>query len=161
MSDECNELKTIKYKSMLLKNNNDEKEELKENVKNMEDFLLNENTTKFSEPWNKLNKTYKLLKINEYVDKFAKEKKYNDKQKADLLDFLTMNIDRKRLLKSKEVNYDKDKQEIINIPGLTLNNTTKKFTLKRVDKKPSTMKSLAPKKNKKKKEKIDLNNKDN
>jgi hypothetical protein len=161
MSDECNELKTIKYKSMLLKNNNDEKEELKENVKNMEDFLLNENTTKFSEPWNKLNKTYKLLKINEYVDKFAKEKKYNDKQKEDLLGFLTMNIDRKRLLKSKEVIYDKDKQEIINIPGLTLNNTTKKFTLKRVDKKPSTMKSLAPKKNKKKKEKIDLNNKDN
>lgn len=161
MTDECNELKTIKYKSMLLKNNNDEKEELKENVNNMEHFLANENTTKFSEPWNKLNKTYKLLKISEYVDKFAKEKKLGEKQRVDLLDFLTTNIDRKRLLKSKEVNYDKDKQEIISIPGLSINNTTKKFTLKRIDKKPSTLKSLAPKKNKKKKEKIDLINKDN
>ena len=47
------------------------------------------------------------------------------------------------------------------------NSSTKKFTLKRCDKRPSTLKSLAPKKNKNKKtvvdtevidDKIDINN---
>ena len=44
-------------------------------------------------------------------------------------------------------------QKIINIPGLKFNKDKNKFTLKNVDKKTSTLKSLAPKKRKKRKKK--------
>ena len=62
--------------------------------------------------------------------------------------FLHTNLDRKRLLKAKEVVYDKDNGKILSIPALMYSTSTKKFTLKRCDKRPSTLKSLAPKKGK-------------
>ena len=58
-------------------------------------------------------------------------------------------MDRKRLLKAKEVIYNKEIGKIQSIPSLSYNVTTKKFTLKRCEKRQSTLKSLAPKKNKK------------
>ena len=55
--------------------------------------------------------------------------------------------------------YNKDTGKILSIPSLIYNTGAKKFTLKRCDKRQSTLKSLAPKKNKhKKNDKIDINN---
>ena len=54
-------------------------------------------------------------------------------------------LERKRLTKSKEVVYNKELGKITSIPSLFLNNSTKKFTLKRNEKRQSTLKSLAPK----------------
>ena len=42
---------------------------------------------------------------------------------------------------------------IINIPTLTINKQTNRYTLKNLDKKVSTLKSLAPRKNRKDKDK--------
>ena len=60
---------------------------------------------------------------------------------------------------AKEVSYDKDKQEITNIPSLFFNASQKKFTLRLNEKHVSTLKSLTPKrlteKNKKTKELVD------
>ena len=60
-------------------------------------------------------------------------------------------MDRKRLTSIKDVTYDKDTGVIKTIPSLTFNPTTRKFTLKRSDKRTSTIKHLTPD-NKKKKE---------
>ena len=55
---------------------------------------------------------------------------------------------------AKEVNFNVEKQQIIDIPGLNYNKDRKKFTLKRLDKQSSINTRLAPKtikhKNKKK-----------
>ena len=49
MSDECHELKTIKYKSMLLNNNAEEKEETVENLSNMENLkVISDEETKIT-----------------------------------------------------------------------------------------------------------------
>ena len=100
-----------------------------------------------------------LLKFNDFVDEYVKQHEYSQDDKKDLLNFLSTNLDRKRLLKAKEVLYNKDTGKILSIPSLIYNTGAKKFTLKRCDKRQSTLKSLAPKKNKNKKnDKIDINN---
>jgi len=157
MTDECVELKNIKYKSMLLNGSNEEVKETVENVSNLDSFLEEEKQTSSNEPWIKLNKTTKLIKFQEFVEKYSIDNKLNQDETTDLFKFLSTNLDRKRFLKTKEVNYDKDSGVILSIPSLFYNSSNKKFTLKRSDKRQSTLKSLAPKKTKNKKN-IDINN---
>ena len=151
MSNECVELKNIKYKSMLLSGKSDEPIETVENLSNLEHFLAGEKKNSSNEVWAKLDKTTKILKFAEFSTTYCAENNYNDADKNELYTFLNTNLDRKRLLKVKEVIYDKDSGKIQSIPSLMYSVANKKFTLKRCDKRPSTLKSLAPKKNKGKK----------
>jgi len=147
-SDECIELKNIKYKSMLLNNNSDEVVETVENMSNLDHFLEGEKKNNSGEPWAKLDKTSKLLRFNEYAAQYCSENDYSDADKQSLVVVLSSNLDRKKLLKAKEVLYDKEDGKILSIPSLVYNTSMKRFTLKRADKRPSTLKSLAPKKTK-------------
>jgi|SaaInlV_150m_DNA_3_1039698.scaffolds.fasta_scaffold00189_23 hypothetical protein len=147
-SDECIELKNIKYKSMLLNNNSDEVVETVENMSNLDHFLEGEKKNNSGEPWAKLDKTSKLLRFNEYAAHYCSENDYSDADKQSLVVVLSSNLDRKKLLKAKEVLYDKEDGKILSIPSLVYNTSMKRFTLKRADKRPSTLKSLAPKKTK-------------
>ena len=83
MSNECVELKNIKYKSMLLNGNGDEKEETVENLSNLDVFLADEKKSISNEPWTKLDKTTKLLKFNDFRNK--RERAYKVGQTADLV----------------------------------------------------------------------------
>ena len=154
---ECIELKNIKYKSMLLSGNTkDDVKETVENMSNLDIFLNDEKQTVTNEPWTKLDKTTKLQKFKEYVELNYKEETTDEKN--SLYRVLAINLDRKKLLKAKDVLYDKDTGIITSIPVLQFNPTTKKFTLKRCEKRQSTLKSLAPKNNRiKKTDKIDIN----
>ena len=82
-------------------------------------------------------------------------------QKSNLKAFLLKALERKKLHKTKEVNFNIEKQAITNIPGLNFNKEKKKFTLKRLDNKSSIRRCLAPKtaknKNKNKKKKVKSN----
>ena len=62
-------------------------------------------------------------------------------------------MDRKKLQRAKDVNYDISTGKIINIPGLIFNKTNNKFTLKNLDKKGSTLKISLLNEEKKKKSK--------
>ena len=150
MSDECVELKNIKYKSMLLSGNSEEKKVTVENLSNLDNFLEEEKKTSSYEPWPKLDKSTKLNKINKFVEKYCLDNNYSDSEKKSLLNYLYTCIDRKRLLRAKEVIYNKETGTILSIPLLIYNSNTKKFTLKRCEKRQSTLKCLAPKKNKSK-----------
>ena len=92
-----------------------------------------------------------------FVEKYSVEHNYSNEDKKNLLHFLSVNLDRKRLLKTKEVLYNSETGQITSIPALAYNTSAKKFTLKRCEKRPSTLKSLAPKK--KKNDKIDKSDK--
>jgi hypothetical protein len=151
MSSECIELKNIKYKSMLLTGKTDEVEETVENLSNLDHFLAGEQKSSSNEAWTKLDKTTKLMKFNEFSQLYCEENNYNESDKTSLALFLHTNLDRKRLLKTKEVLYDKDSGKIREIPALMYSISSRKFTLKRCDKRQSTLKSLAPKKNRVKK----------
>lgn len=151
MSNECVELKNIKYKSMLLSGKSEEPEETVENMSNLDHFLAGEKKNSSNEVWTKLDKTTKIIKFDEFVTEYCNENNYNSQDKIDLNVFLNTNLDRKRLLKAKEVIYDKESGKIKSIPSLMYNTVSKKFTLKRCEKRQSTLKSLAPKKSRVKK----------
>ena len=63
-----------------------------------------------------------------------------------LASFLKDCIDRKKLQRVKDVVYDKTNGSIKEIPALSYTKANKHFTLKNIDKRVSTLKSLAPKK---------------
>lgn len=99
-----------------------------------------------NESWNKLNKTSKIQKLNNYADKYGVDQKYSAKEIKNLKQFFLDSLERGKLQKTKEVVYDKNSQTINEIPGLFLHPTNHNFTLRITDtKRVSTLKSLAPK----------------
>lgn len=123
-----------------LNNNNS----LNNNSENTMNQLLSKETLNHQkEVWTKLTKTSKISKLQEYALLYSQNNKVDFN---DLFTFLSSCIDRKKLLKNSEVIYDVDEQKIINIPNLSFISKTKKYTLKRPEKRQSTLKSLTNKK---------------
>ena len=145
-NNECQELKNLKYKTMLL--NGVPLKEIKSSndLSNLDKFLENEKNNNVNEPWCKLNKTIKTKKIQEYVEIYKEQNNLNDEEGRNLFSFLKDCIDRKKLQRVKDVIYDKDTGNIKEIPSLCYVKSSKHFTLKNIDKRVSTLKSLAPKK---------------
>jgi len=112
------------------------------NEKNISLILDNELLKNKSEPWSKLNKTAKILKIKDYINICVNNNKLNTEEKNNLEEYLLNSLDRKRLTNLKDVQYDKDTGVIKSIPMLQFNTTTRKFSLKRNEKRTSTVKHL-------------------
>ena len=148
MSKEMKDLKNIKYKSMLLSNSNYNNLSPRDtnDVNNINDFLEKEKQTHTNELWSKLDKTIKMQKIRLFVDDYSTINNLTAKESKILLSFLTTSLDQKRLAKSKDVIYDRETGVIKSIPSLLFNQISRKFTLKRCEKRQSTLKSLPPKK---------------
>ena len=145
--DECMELKNLKYQTMLL-NNNKKLDVTEPNVSSIEKFLEKEQKNNNTKPWSKLGKATKLKKLYQYVDNFLIDKPDKKKYEKDLKSYLLNCLERKKLQRQKEVIYDIEKGVIKEIPILYFNKSKNRFSLKRVDKKTSTLKSLPSKKNK-------------
>jgi hypothetical protein len=155
MSEECQELKNIKYQTMLL-NNNSKIISTQGTSDNLDEFLLKEKAQNKSKPWSKLGRSTKLKKITSFVDHFATDKNLTLPDKKRLHIYLNDSLDRKKLQRVKDVSYDVKTGRIKAIPGLIFNKVNQKYTLRRVDKKKSTLKGLAPRR---KKNKIDIKEK--
>ena len=144
--EECIELKNIKYKTMLLSGNIIQEIKSSNDLTNLDKFLEDNKTKNQNEPWSKLDKTVKTKKLLSFADNYCKEKSYDAEESKLLVAFLKESLDRKRLQRIKDVDYDKASGEIKDIPALHFNKATKHFTLKNLDKRISTIKSLPPKK---------------
>jgi len=144
--DECHELKNIKYKTMPLNGAPTNETKASNDMSNLEKFLEAEKTNNGNEPWCKLNKTSKLTKLSEYVEIYSKANDLDDEEVKRLNAFLKDSLDKKRLSRVKDVIYDKITGLIKDVPALTYNKSSRHFTLKNIDKRVSTLKSLAPKK---------------
>jgi hypothetical protein len=140
--EECIELKNIKYKTMLLNGNPIVETKSSNNLSNLDKFLEEEKNNSKNEPWSKLNKTIKTQKLLEFVNHYKSEKKLNEDQEKTLIAFLKDSLDKKRLTRVKDVIYDKITGNVKEIPALFYNKSTKHFTLKNLDKRVSTLKSL-------------------
>ena len=145
-ADECLELKNIKYKTMLLSGVPLQETKSSNDLLNLEKFLEDEKNNNKNEPWCKLDKTVKFKKLSFFAEEYKKSNNLTDEETELLLLFLKDCIERKKLQRVKDVNYDKTTGNIKDIPALTYVKTTKHFTLKNIDKRVSTLKSLAPKK---------------
>ncbi len=117
------------------------------NTQMIDRILENEKQQNKAETWNKLNKTIKIQKLNMFADKYIKKHNINEKDGKILKCFFVNCLEKNKLQKTKDLIYDKEKQEIIEIPSLSFHQETHNFTLKNMDKtRVSTLKSLTPKK---------------
>jgi hypothetical protein len=144
--DEGVEKTNIKYKNMLLNGLHLSETKSSSDLSSLEKFLEAEKINNSNEPWCKLNKTIKTKKLIEYVETYSKEKKFNEEEVTLLTAFLKDSLDKKKLSRVKDVIYDKNNGTIKEIPALVYTKSSKHFTLKNMDKRVSTLKSLAPKK---------------
>lgn len=164
--EECIELKNIKYKTMLLSGNPLIETKTSSDQSNIDKFLEEEKNTNKNGPWCKLDKTVKIQKMMLYVDEYKKTNNLDEEETLILVKFLKDCLDRKKLQRVKDVNYDKVEGVIKEIPVLAYNKINRHFTLKNMDKRVSTSKNLSKKtqsiKNKiQKKEIADDSNSDN
>jgi len=129
--DECQELKNIKYKTMLLSGNKKILSSVIKDISNLDIILDEESEQNKKEAWNKLDKSIKMNKINDYIKMLTIKHKLTNAEIKTLREFLSANIDKKNLLKNKDVIYTKEVGKLENIPNLHFNNTTRKFSLKK------------------------------
>ena len=114
------------------------------------DFLLDEESEQNKkEAWNKLDKSIKMNKINEFIKILTTKHKLTQKEIITLREYLSVNLDKKNLLKNKDVTYVKELGKLENIPNLHFNNTTRKFSLKKQQ--PQSTIKLGPTRKKKSK----------
>ena len=111
-------------------------------IANINSFLEKESTNNKTESWNKLDKTGKIKLLNIYVDDITPQHNLSPTDVLSLKQYLIDSLDKKKLQHVKDVLCDKATGKIISIPTLHFNVTTKKFTLKRAEKRVSTLKSL-------------------
>jgi hypothetical protein len=146
VDNECQEIKNNKYKNLLLNGIHISETKSSSDLSSLEKFLEAEKINNSNEPWCKLNKTIKTKKLLEFVDLYSKEKNFDEEEITILTSFLKESLDKKKLSRVKDVVYDKNTGIIKEIPALTYTKYNKHFTLKNIDKRVSTLKSLAPKK---------------
>ena len=112
----------------------------------IDEMLETEKKSMNSEPWNKLDKRLKIQKLHAYAEKYGKENSLPVKEVKGLKAFFSTCLTKDKLAKVKDVDYNKATGIINNIGGLAFNLTTRAFTIRNLDKKVSTLKSLTPKK---------------
>ena len=112
----------------------------------IDEMLETEKKSMNSEPWNKLDKRLKIQKLHAYAEKYGKENSLPVKDVKGLKAFFSTCLTKDKLAKVKDVDYNKVTGIINNIGGLAFNLTTRAFTIRNLDKKVSTLKSLTPKK---------------
>ena len=111
----------------------------------IDELLETEKKTMNSESWNKLDKRLKIQKLHAYAEKYGKENSLPMKEIKSLKMFFSECLTKDKLSKVKDVEYDKQAGVIHSISGLCFNNTSRAFTLRNLEKKVSTLKSLTPK----------------
>jgi len=141
--DECLDLKNIQYKTMLLNGKTTNLSSVPNTDASLIDKRLEtEMNISKNLSWTKLDRGDKLKKLKEYSTNYIIKNKLDIKTDVLYL-YLVNSLDRNRLQKIKEVTYDKITGIIESIPNLVFNSKTNKFTLKRSDKRTSTLSSLS------------------
>ena len=145
-TDSCQELKNIAYKTMLLNGTdiNPKHDMPDSNNLKISNFLTNESKANKKETWSKLDKTQKIKHLNNYADFLTEKDELTEEHSETLKKYLVRSLDRKCLIKTKEVIYDKENNKILNIPFLFFVEEKQTYILRKDDKHVSTVKSLPP-----------------
>jgi hypothetical protein len=134
------------HKNILSEPHQNTNESREMNYNTIDALLEKEKQNNKNENWNKLEKSLKTQKLHVFAEKYGRDNAMPVKDIKLLKTFFTDCLDKNKLQKTKDVNYDKDSKEIISIPALHFNVTNRNFTLKIIDaKRVSTLKSLTPK----------------
>jgi hypothetical protein len=135
-----------KYKNYMISAAALEEDKANSSLTQIDSLLELEKKALSTEPWNKLDKRLKIQKLHAYAEKYGRENAFSAKDVKGLKQFFSECLAKDKMAKVRDVEYDKTTGIIQGIPGLVFNSSTRAFTLKNLDKKVSTLKSLTPKK---------------
>jgi hypothetical protein len=129
MTDECREYNSLKYRTMILTGSPlDVKPESSEEF--IHTFLSNDIENNRKGVWNKLSRTEKHRRINDFVDQNLTPLYSLDLiEKSMALKFCIMLLDSRKLSKTNDITYNKDERMIERISGLFFNPVTRKFMI--------------------------------
>jgi len=141
---ECKEYNSLKYKTMIMNGTNIESS-VQTNEDKINHFLTMDIEQNKKGVWSKLSKTEKIKKIKGYIKNNLVEKyKLTDNETINANRFFSLLMDRKKLSKNNELNYNQEEGLIENIEGLSFNVETRKFTMnfEKVTPKKKTVKNI-------------------
>jgi hypothetical protein len=113
-----------------------------ESLESLTLFLDAEKQNNLQDNWSKLDKTVKIKKLLDFVDMYSVENSLDEDEKLKLNEFLKDSLDRKKINKVKDVNYDKKKGVIKSINGLVYYKSQKRFSFKMRSKEEENLKEL-------------------
>ena len=120
-----------------------------DDVDRVHEMLEKEKQSNKMDSWNKIDKMMKVRKLNAYADRYGREHGLSIQEIKSLKAFFLNCLDTSRLSKSKDVIYDRETQEIKDLPSLVFHPVQRNFTLRILDvKRVSTLKALAPRRKK-------------
>jgi hypothetical protein len=149
---ECAALKNIKYKIMLMSPGNASGSDTEpsdnkhsNSYDSIQRFLDDERSHTVGYTWNKLTKSLKHKKIQDYVGRYTKDNMLTENETVILGSYLSGKINTGQLSTSKAVSYDRTTGAIVDIPGMVFNRTTRHITIKNMEPKHmTTLKKLKP-----------------
>jgi len=113
-------------------------------------ILEKETNRNKTDSWNRLDKTIKIQKLNAFAETYCREHSSavggsSSKDIRSLQAFFIDALEKNKLQRTKDVQYDKETHEIRAIPALHYNTVSRNYTLRIIDtKRVSTLKSLTP-----------------
>ena len=150
-TNECIELKHIQYKSMIqtgISCSMEYGEDNFERLNNLEKLLETKTDSGTNDGWNKLDMTVKMQKVNEFVNVYKEEHSLDGNEADELSKYIRSCLDKKKLIRVKDVEYNATTGKLVGIPGLHYNKTSKKYTIKNADTKKTSVLSRLPQKKK-------------
>lgn len=108
----------------------EQKDSDQDNLDRLDRFLEQEKHTNSNEPWSKLDKTTKIKKLTAFAAQYASANQLSPDEHVALVSFFRECLDKKRLQRVKDVQYNKDTGEIKHVPLLHFNRNSLHFTLK-------------------------------
>ena len=150
----CKEYNSLKYKTMIMTGENMEKQIMNEtNEETLHSFLMQERNQNKRQSWGKLSKTYKIQKIQKYVNQSLRDKyQLSNEECIQTMTYIRHLLERKKLTKASEIIYDEESGDVTQIPMICFQNQARKFTLNKEIKLPSkkakTIKKKVQKQNK-------------
>ena len=138
LKSECKELNALNYRTMIHTGNTLNSKIIETTEESLANFLNEDMDKNRKGVWSKLTKTAKINKIKKYIKDISESYNLNEEELSKTTNFLIKIIERKKLSKNNELNYNQDSGNIESIPGLTFNHQTRAFSL--VQDKPSTLK---------------------
>lgn len=116
------------------------------NMEKMDAILDREKGTSRTDPWNKINDCTKVSLLTDFADKYSTDNALSAAETAALKQVFRLGVERNKLKRVKEVDYDKSAQIVRAVPILLFNTIDRTFTLRNIDpSRVSTLKSLTPK----------------
>lgn len=142
-SNDCKEYQALKYKTMITTGTSFEKKiDNETNEQQLYNFLDNEIMINKKQSWSKLTKTEKIKKVKYYLDNKGKTTfSLTDEEVMNARRFILTLLDRKKMTKNNEIEYDEDSGEILSINIIEFNFEKRKFTLNKSMKNKSSKKT--------------------